>query len=111
MGRRRGGRSARRRAVARQGRDVEQEIELGLEDAYHGTTRRLRSSSSGQSRTVDVRIPAGVGDGSRVRIAGEGELGTGGAPSGDLYLRIRLAPHPRFERKRQGLCTRGCRCR
>jgi DnaJ-class molecular chaperone len=48
---------------------------------------------------VDVRIPPGVGDGSRVRVTGEGEQGTGGAPSGDLYLRVRLAPHPQFERK------------
>jgi curved DNA-binding protein len=50
-----------------------------------------------------VRIPAGVGDGSRVRISGEGESGTGGAASGDLYLRVRLAAHPRFERKGRDL--------
>ncbi len=99
------GRGARRRA-ARQGRDVEQEIELGLEDAYHGTMRRLQTTFSGQARSVDVRIPAGVGDGSRVRIAGEGELGGGGAPSGDLYLRIRLSPHPRFEVKGKDLYAR-----
>jgi DnaJ-class molecular chaperone len=98
------GRGARTRT--RQGRDVEHEIELGLEDALHGTTRRLALSQDGHSRTVDVRIPAGVGDGSRVRISGEGEQGTGGAKSGDLYLRIRLAPHPRFERKGRDLYTR-----
>jgi len=51
-------------------------------------------------------MPAGVIDGSRVRVAGEGEMGTGGAQSGDLYLRIRLAPHPRFERKGRDLHTR-----
>ena len=73
----------------------------GLEDAYHGATRRLSIKHDGQARTVDVRIPAGVGDGSRVRVAGEGEHGRGGAQSGDLYLRIRLAPHPTFERKGQ----------
>ena len=60
----------------------------------------------GQNRSVDVRIPAGVGDGSRVRIAGEGEPGVGGAPNGDLYLRIRLTPHPTFERKGQDLYVR-----
>ena len=59
----------------------------------------------GQARTVDVRIPAGVGDGSRVRVAGEGEHGSGGAQAGDLYLRIRLAPHPQFERKGRDLYT------
>jgi DnaJ-class molecular chaperone len=46
-----------------------------------------------------VRIPAGVTDGSRVRVSGEGEQGHGGAAAGDLYLRVRLAPHPTFERK------------
>src|SRR5581483_579872 len=60
---RRPGRGARARARA--GRDVEQEIELGLEDAYHGVTRRLSIKHDGHARTMDVRIPAGVGDGSR----------------------------------------------
>jgi DnaJ-class molecular chaperone len=90
----------------RQGRDVEQEIELPLEDAFNGTTRRLSIKHDGHARTVDVRIPAGVGDGSRVRISGEGEQGSGGASAGDLYLRIRLAPHGRFERKGKDLYTR-----
>jgi curved DNA-binding protein len=86
---------------ARAGRDVEHEIELTLEDAYRGATRRLVPQGGG--RSVDVRIPAGVGDGSRVRVAGEGEPGTGGAAGGDLFLRIRLTPHPSFERKGQDL--------
>jgi len=103
----RGGRArGARTRTARQGRNVEQEIELGLEDAYHGTTRRLAITHGGEARTVDVRIPPGVTDGSRVRIAGEGEHGAGGAKSGDLYLRIRLAPHPKFERKGRDLYTR-----
>src|SRR6476620_9617083 len=90
----------------RQGRDVEQEIELPLEDAFNGTTRRLSIKHDGHARTVDVRIPAGVGDGSRVRISGEGEQGSGGAKAGDLYLRIRLASHPKFERKGKDLYTK-----
>jgi DnaJ-class molecular chaperone len=94
---------SRGRVRQRQGRDVEHEIELSLEDAYNGATRRLSLKHDGHSRTVDVRIPAGVGDGSRVRISGEGEQGSGGAPSGDLYLRVRLAPHPLFERKGRDL--------
>jgi DnaJ-class molecular chaperone len=91
------------RSRARQGRDVEQEIELSLEDAFNGAMRRLSIKHDGHARSVDVRIPAGVGDGSRVRIAGEGEPGAGGASSGDLYLRIRLQPHARFERRGRDL--------
>jgi DnaJ-class molecular chaperone len=89
----------------RQGRDVEHELELGLEDSYHGAMRRLSMTHDGQARTVDVRIPPGVGEGSRVRVSGEGEHGTGGGQSGDLYLRIRQRPHPTFERKGRDLYT------
>jgi DnaJ-class molecular chaperone len=78
---------------------VEHEITLSLEDAFSGATRRLSLKHDGHARTVDVRIPAGVGDGSRVRVSGEGEQGSEGAAAGDLYLRVRLAPHPLFERK------------
>jgi len=97
----RGARGGRTRQRA--GRDVEHELELTLEDAFHGTTRRLALTHDGHARTVDVRIPAGVGDGSRVRVSGEGEHGVGGAASGDLYLRVRLASHPVFERKGRDL--------
>jgi curved DNA-binding protein len=99
------GRAARARA-SRHGRDVESEITLTLEEAFHGTTRQLSIKTDGHARTVPVRIPPGVTDGSRVRVSGEGEHGTGGAQSGDLYLRIHLAPHPRFERKGRDLHTR-----
>ena len=96
-------RRGRGRSRQRAGRDVEHEIELTLEEAYQGTTRRLSLKHDGHARTVDVRIPAGVGDGSRVRVSGEGEHGVGGAAAGDLYLRIRLIPHPEFERKGRDL--------
>lgn len=100
---RRGGRG---RARHRKGRDVEHEIELSLEDAYGGAMRRLSLKHDGHARTVDVRIPPGVGDGSRVRVAGEGEQGGGGGAAGDLYLRVRVAPHPVFERKGRDLYIR-----
>jgi curved DNA-binding protein len=93
------------RSRARKGRDIEHDIQLGLEDVFHGATRRLSFNLGGSQRSVDVRIPAGVGDGSRVRISGEGEPGAGGAAAGDLYLRIRLTPHPTFERKGRDLYT------
>jgi DnaJ-class molecular chaperone len=98
-----GRRGARGRTRQRRGRDIEHELELTLEDAYHGATRRLALKHDGHARTVDVRIPVGVADGSRVRVAGEGEHGAGGASSGDLYLRVRLAPHPIFDRKDRDL--------
>ncbi|MBI3400084.1 MAG: DnaJ domain-containing protein [Acidobacteria bacterium] len=99
------GRAGRGSRGPRAGRDVEQEIVLGLEDAYHGAMRRLSIKLDGHARTVDVRIPVGVGDGSRVRVSGEGEQGSGGAHAGDLYLRIRLAPHAKFERRGRDLYT------
>ena len=102
----RGGRAGARGSRARQGRDVEHAIDLSLEDAYRGTTRRLSLKHDGQSRTFDVRIPAGVGEGSRVRVSGEGEQGAGGGGSGDLYLRVHLTPDSRFERKGQDLYAR-----
>jgi curved DNA-binding protein len=101
----RGTRAGAGRGRPRKGRDVEHELELGLEDAYHGAMRRLSIKLDGHARTVDVRIPPGVGDGSRVRVTGEGEHGSAGAQSGDLYLRIRLTPHPTFERKGKDLYT------
>jgi DnaJ-class molecular chaperone len=81
------------------GRDIESEVELTLDEAFHGATRRLSIKEGGHARSVDVRIPAGVKDGSRVRAAGEGESGANGGASGDLYLRVRLLPHAMFERK------------
>jgi len=100
-----GPRRGRGRSRSRQGRDLEQEIALPLEDAARGAMRRLAIRHGGEARTVDVRIPPGVSDGSRVRVAGEGERGSGGAKSGDLYLRVRLQPHPRFEVRGKDLHT------
>ena len=102
-----GGPRARARAPRnRKGRDVEHEIELDFEDALRGTVQRLAINHDGQVRNVEVRIPPGVTEGSRVRVGGEGERGSGSAGSGDLYLRVKLRPHPRFERKGRDLYTR-----
>ncbi len=88
-----GARPAGRRT---RGRDLEHTLELSLEHAYHGTTRRLSINRGGRQRSVDVRIPAGVTDGASVRVPGEGEPGADGTPAGNLLLRIRIARHPRF---------------
>ena len=95
-----------RGARAQKGRDIEHEVELTLEEAFHGATRRISIKQGGHARSVDVRIPPGVKDGSRVRAAGEGESGAQGGAAGDLYLRVRMRPHPVFERDGNDLRTR-----
>lgn len=98
----RGGRATR----SRRGHDLEQTVDLTLEEAATGTSRRLVISGDGQERAVEVRIPAGVKDGARVRAAGEGGPGSKGGDKGDLYLTVRLLPHRHFERRGQDLHTK-----
>ena len=87
------------------GRDVEAEMEITLEEAYQGTSKRfqiqvLDTGQSGRSeqrtKQIEVTIPRGTREGTRIRLAGQGGEGSGGAPSGDLYVRLRLSPHPDF---------------
>jgi curved DNA-binding protein len=75
------------------GSDQEATLELSLEEAARGGRRRI---SLGNGRDYEVNIPAGVIDGQRIRLAGEGSPGAGGGRSGDLFLRVRLKPDPRF---------------
>ncbi|CAN3128634.1 DnaJ C-terminal domain-containing protein [Mycobacterium sp. smrl_JER01] len=74
------------------GADQEAELELTVEEAYRGGKRQL----SLDGRNYTVNIPAGVMDGQRIRLAGEGGRGSGDGPAGDLYLRVRIKPHSRF---------------
>jgi len=132
-----GGRAAgadrfRRQKMAAKGDDLQRDVEITLEEAYHGTERSLTmgahaqcptchgSGTAGnnrmcptchgmgvveQSRTLTVKIPKGVKEGARVRVPGKGEPGRYGGPAGDLYLLPHIAPHPRFERKGDDLYT------
>jgi len=107
------------------GSDIESEIELSLRDAYAGGKRTLtlqthvtcpRCHGTGndrgklcpechgngfvpQTKTLEVTIPAGVRNGQRIRLAGQGEPGMGGGQNGDLYLVVHIAPDPVFTRK------------
>jgi curved DNA-binding protein len=78
------------------GADQEAVIELTVEEAYRGGRRSITLEGGGQTRTLDVNIPAGVTDGQRIRLAGQGGRGSEGASAGDLYLIVRIAPHRRY---------------
>jgi curved DNA-binding protein len=78
------------------GADQTAEIRLTLEDAYHGGRRTITIGSGNSERTLDVTIPAGVTDGQRIRLTGQGGQGSDGAQPGDLYLVVRIAPHRIF---------------
>jgi curved DNA-binding protein len=92
------------RARAARGADVEGTVELTLEEVLRGTKRTVNlEAEGGVPRQIEVKIPPGVADGQRVRAAGEGAGGAGAR--GDLYLRVRVLPHPQFERAGADLRT------
>ena len=86
---------------AERGRDIEGDIMVTLEEAARGSMRavNVRASENGEvkTRTFQVKIPAGVSEGQRLRLAGRGETGARGGSAGDLFLRVRFAKHPDFE--------------
>ena len=90
-----GGRPARVR-----GEDVERPVRVSLEEAYQGTSRTIElREAGGEPRRIEVDIPAGIQDGGRVRVRGKGGPGRGGGAPGDLFLRVTVSGHPRFERR------------
>src|SRR6202795_2853427 len=86
-----------RPATAERGSDVEADIMVTLEEAFHGSTRSvsLRRAGSNKVETYQVKIPRGVHEGQRIRLAGQGEAGAGGGKRGARFLRARLANTPR----------------
>ena len=100
FGRASGGRQ-RVRATPRRGNDIDQPVEISLEEAFNGTQRTytLSDAQTGETRTVEVKIPAGATDGLRVRVAGKGDPGASGGTAGDLFLIVSIKPHAVFERE------------
>jgi curved DNA-binding protein len=97
--------SARQASWVMRGQDHEAEIAISLEDAYHGASRTITMQgheidAQGQLRAtvqnLEVKIPPGVTDSTRIRLTGKGGEGMGGGPPGDLYLKVQIEPHPRF---------------
>lgn len=86
------------------GQDVESSLEVDFLTAIKGSTTRVTlqkgvdERGAPKSETIDVKIPLGVNDGSRIRLAGKGEPGFGGGTAGDLYILIKVRPHGVFER-------------
>ena len=115
----------RRQPAKRKGEDIDYAVDLTLDEAVRGTTRMLSMQvpetcavcggtgqvagavchvcqglgSTIETKRIEVKIPAGVQEGSRVRIAGKGQPGSNGGPNGDLYLIVSIRQHERFERK------------
>lgn len=94
------------RGFQQKGQDAEASLELSLEDAYSGgqKTVTLQERVPGadgrvrvQPKTLQVNIPAGVKDGARIRLSGQGNPGMGKGPNGDLFLKVHLRPHPQFK--------------
>jgi curved DNA-binding protein len=90
-----GGRSGRGWGPVR-GADQEAELPLTVEEAYRGGRRTVTLGGPEGKRTFDVNVPAGVTDGQRIRLAGQGGRGSDGAEAGDLYLVARIMPHPAY---------------
>ena len=106
-GGRRGPQFSTEQEFAERGRDIEGDIMVTLHEVARGAVRavNVRTEVDGEikTKTYQVKIPAGVAEGQRLRIAGRGEAGAWGGAAGDLYLRVRLAKHPDFEISDQNL--------
>jgi molecular chaperone DnaJ len=125
------GRGFSRRSRAQRGGDMESNVEITLEEAFNGTTRQINlqqeqpcaaCGGTGQIQNLpcsvcrgsgvvsnlnrlEVKIPAGVNTGSRVRVSGKGQAGNGGGAAGDLFLNITVSPHTLYERQGDDLTT------
>ena len=79
------------------GQDVEATLHISLEEAYHGATRSISLQAQSGVKKYDVKIPAGIKNGSRIRLSGQGAQGAGQGRAGDLFLCVSISPHPIYE--------------
>ncbi|MFQ5612709.1 MAG: J domain-containing protein [Anaerolineae bacterium] len=80
--------------MSQRGRDITRSVEITLEEAYHGTTRIVRLNG----QRLEVKIPAGVKTGTKIRVRSKGPSLPDVEWSGDLYLKVEIQPHDIFER-------------
>jgi len=95
----RGGGRGGFRNMPQRGEDLEMELEIGFREAAQGAEKQVAFRRSGQREELKVRIPAGVDNGSRIRLTGKGGQGDSGGPDGDLFLIVRVLPDPLFSRE------------
>ena len=79
------------------GRDFKDNVHITLKEALQGTKLSLKLMDNGQQRELEVRIPAGVSQGQKIRLRGMGGAGLNGGPNGDIYLHVDLKPHAVFK--------------
>jgi curved DNA-binding protein len=95
----RGGGRGGFRAGPQRGGDLEMEVEIGFRDAAQGAEKQIAFRRNGQREELKIKIPAGVDNGSKIRLAGKGGQGEGGGPDGDLFLTMRVLPDQVFSRE------------
>jgi curved DNA-binding protein len=83
--------------MSERGADIEGDIMVTLEEAVRGSVRTVNVTHGDRRESHQVKIPPGITEGQKLRLAGRGENGSGGGENGDLYLRVRFARHPDFE--------------
>ena len=94
----RGGGRGGFRGGPQRGGDLEMEVEISFRDAAQGAEKQIAFRRNAQREELKIKVPAGVDNGSKIRIAGKGSQGDGGGPDGDLFLIIRVLPDQVFTR-------------
>jgi len=95
----RGARGGNRRPMPEEGADLEHDLSIPFASAILGGEAQIAvQRGDGRTETIRVKIPAGIEDGKKIRLRGQGEPGANGGPAGDILIRVAIAPHPYFRR-------------